>query len=143
MCTVIMAEEVADGRPPELSPEATLTLITNYFPFKHVFPKSFKPLPSYDDHNVYFHGTLEDRESGKEQFVLKLYNCNVYTSNVLEGLDAVMLYLKGKGFPCCHPIASRAGSHMMQSELPPVEKHYWNSEIQRESAAISSRYRDG
>lgn len=111
-----MAEAVADGRPPELSPEATLTLITKYFPFKHVFPESFKPLPSYDDRNVYFDGTLED---WKEQFVLKLYNCNVYTSHVLEGLNAVMLYLKDKGFPCCHPIASRTGSHMIQSELPP------------------------
>ena len=108
------------GRPPALSHEATVAFLTKHYPFKHVFPDSLKPLPSYDDRNVYFAGTPEgdDGGSGREQFVLKMHNSGVCTPRMLEGLNAVMLFLRERGFPCCYPIATRDGRHLIQSELP-------------------------
>ena len=106
-----MSTSAADGRPPDLSAEATSTLITTYFPFKSVSLNSFKPLPSYDDRNVYFTGTLENGERGEEPFVLKLYNCYTYTFEILEALNDVMLFLSARNFPCSCPLAGRDGRH--------------------------------
>ena len=108
----------ADGRPPELGSEATSVLVTTLFPFQHVSLNSIRPLPSYDDRNIYFTATPEPKGNGpclEEPFVLKLYNCYTTTVDVLEGLNAVMLFLSEGDLevPCCRPVASRAGSHVV------------------------------
>ena len=112
--------KAADGRPPDLGSEATSALVTTLFPFQHVSLDSIKPLPSYDDRNIYFNGILEQKRGehgscSEEPFVLKLYNCYTSTVDVLEGLNAVMLFLSERDLevPCCCPVASRAGTHVV------------------------------
>ena len=112
----------ADGRPPELGSGATSALITKLFPFKHVSIESMRALPSYDDRNTYFDGLLEtpDGSGCEEPFVLKISNRYINTPDIVEGLNAMMLFLSGRGFPCCCPVASRGGSHAIaasESEL--------------------------
>ena len=127
----------ADGRPPELGPEATSALVTTLFPFQHVSVNSIRPLPSYDDRNIYFTATLEPKKGNgsclEEPFVLKLCNCYTTTVDVLEGLNAVMLFLNERDLevPCCHPVASRAGSHVVV--VP-------ESEMTGEPAGSDARY---
>ena len=116
----------ADGRPPELCRSATSELITRLYPFESVSIDSFKPLPSYDDRNLYFTGILEKlggractNDEAEEEFVLKLYNRNVNSASVLEGLNDVMLWLRERGVPCCCPIAGRDGTYSVETELEP------------------------
>ena len=122
-----IARMAADGRPPELIPEATSSLITGHFPFSSVSLQSFKPLPSYDDRNIYFTGKLEiaagetsgrgSTASEEDAFVLKLYNRYTTTPAVLDGLNSIMLWLSNKGLPVCCPIASRDGKYEVHCEL--------------------------
>ena len=112
----------AHGRPPELTPEASSSLISRYFPFQSISLDTFKPLPSYDDRNVYFTGTLQQTGNGagdatEESFVLKLYNRNMSTPAVQDGLNILMLRLSERGIPCSRPIASRKGDCAVETEL--------------------------
>lgn len=106
----------ADGRPPEVSSEATAALITKYFPFKHVSLVSLKTLPSYDDRNIYFSGVLEEEGGqcgGERPFVLKLFNCITTNVDILHGITAIMQHLSERCFPNCCPIASRRGDYVI------------------------------
>lgn len=115
----------ADGRPPEPSREATVALITGNFPFSEVYPDSFKPLPSYDDRNIYFKGKVENTEKDgrgcsadeDDAYVLKLYNNIVYKADVLDALDSVMLWASERGVLCCRPIRSRYDGYAVQVGL--------------------------
>ena len=53
----------AAGRPPSLSSAAVTKLVKEYFCFQHVDEHSVKHLPSYDDRDFYFRGTVA-REPG-------------------------------------------------------------------------------
>lgn len=101
---------MAQGRPPDLSSEVASLLITQSFPFKNVFTSSFKSLPSYYDRNIYFEGVRETESCEETRFVLKISHSDI-ASDIIDGLNAMMLYLNKKGFPNCCPIASRGGSY--------------------------------
>ena len=124
-----MAAGVAMERPPEVDSNTAAALITKLFPFKHVSLESLKPLPSYYDRNIYFEGIRESRESADgsgdrqgstgEGYVLKV-SSSCITAEIIEGINSQMLFLSSKGFPCCHPIASRSGEYtrlVSKSEL--------------------------
>ena len=54
-----------------------------------------------------------------EAYVLKV-SSSCITAEVIEGINSQMLFLSSKGFPCCHPIASRSGEYtrlVSKSEL--------------------------
>ena len=132
---------VADGRPPEASSETTAALITNYFPFKYVSLTSLKALPSYDDRNIYFNGVLEDdrqadsSQCGEERpFVLKLTNHITTALDYLHGVNAMMHYLREKGFSNCCPIASRKGSYVVSASESEILG------VAREGAPSSTTY---
>ena len=113
---------IAGKRPPKLSWNAISALILELFPFKHVSTNSLKTLPSYDDSNFYFEGT---RDPGEETagtvgadteapFVLKICNSGISTE-VVEGMNEIMLFLKERGIPCCSPIFARNGRHLISA----------------------------
>ena len=112
-----MADKAA-ARPPELSSEATSSLITTFFPFKSVSIDSIKSLPSYNDRNVLFSGTMEESCTQEEEaFVLKMYNRHINTPAVVNGLSAMMLCVSESGIPCCRPIPRREDYQGVETEL--------------------------
>ena len=115
---------VEEGRPPELTPAAASQLVLSLFPFKSVSANSFKSLPSYDDRNLYFTGTLEkdeqhpvDSAEKERAFVLKLYNRNLEPPRVLDGLNAIMRWLSERGVPCSCPVTCRDGRYTARTPL--------------------------
>ena len=90
-------------RPPALSPEAVSALLLQYFPFKHVARESLKPLPSYDDRNIYFRGECRNGAAPGDGFVLKVLNSGIST-HVAEGMNDMMLFLSRRGIPCSRPV---------------------------------------
>ena len=101
-------------RPPQLNSGVASALITTFFPFKHVALESLKPLPSYDDRNVYFEGVREHNSSDQEEpFVLKVWNRGkAFSTEIIQGLSAIQLRLKSNRFPCTWPVAARSGHHI-------------------------------
>lgn len=99
------------GRPPELSSETVAILVKENFPFSEVDEISVKQLPSYDDRNFYFRGRLEVDEIRTEvqEYVAKVSN-SLMSCELLDGLNAVMYHLRGKGFHCPSPLLSRKGA---------------------------------
>ena len=97
------------GRPPPVSAQAVARLLTEFYPFRSVNQESVKPLPSYDDRNYYFRGTLEagDVDHVQTEFVLKLGNPLFSSYDALSGTNTMLVYLQQKGIKCIHPLLSR------------------------------------
>ena len=99
-----------------MTPEAVCALIVKLYPFQNVFSDSYKLLPSYYDRNIYFEGTREPEsavsDSAREAFVLKISNSELKI-DLVEGMNAMMFFLSERGIPCCCPIATRDGSHVI------------------------------
>ena len=111
--TTIM--EVRSERPPQVDSETAAALIAKHFPFRRISLGSLRSLPSYYDRNFYFEGVEEKRDGSsnlkeEEGFVLKV-SSRGSTPEIIDGLNSQMLFLSGKGFPCCYPIASRGGEY--------------------------------
>ena len=82
-----------------------------------------RQLPSYEDRNYYFKGTLDGELVGKgisrslegpesmTEFVLKLSNSSL-PYQLIEGINAVTNYLKSKAFSCPYPLTSRKGKEV-------------------------------
>ena len=103
-------------RPPEVESKTVVALLTKLYPFKHVSVDSLKPLPSYDDRNIYFEGVRETTNGSsdrKEPFIFKMSNYGIFTPEIVEGLNSMLLFLSRKGFPCCRPLASRSGQYAL------------------------------
>ena len=106
---------MANASPPAVDCKTAVALITKLFPFKRISIDSLKQLPSYSDRNIYFEGVREtidgNRDQDEEPFVLKLLNASLFTPEVIEDLNAVMVFLRGRGVPCTYPVATRNGSY--------------------------------
>lgn len=110
-------------RPPELEIQSAASLVLAVFPFSEVKERSVKQLPSYEDRNYYFRGTLDGELVGKgitrdqerpeaiNEFLLKLSNSSL-PYGLIEGINAVTNYLKSKGFSCPYPLPSRKGKEV-------------------------------
>lgn len=97
-------------RPPALSWDTAVSLITRIFPFKDVSPTTFKELLSYDDRLYYFEGQLEG-QLARKPFVLRLSNTKS-GHDIVSGHNAVMLHLRAKGIQCCEPIITKLGHQL-------------------------------
>lgn len=103
-----------------MTPEAVCALVVKFYPFKHVFPDSYRLLPSYYDRNIYFEGARvwcegaseSVTDHGRKAFILKISNSELKIE-VVEGMNAMMFFLNERGVPCCCPIATREGSHVI------------------------------
>ena len=107
--------EARSDRPPEVDSKTAEALIAKHFPFRRISVGSLRSLPSYYDRNIYFEGLQEKRDGSsnlqeEEGFVLKVSSRGT-TPEIIDGLNSQMLFLSGKGFPCCYPIASRGGEY--------------------------------
>ena len=114
-------------RPPALSPEAVSALLLQYFPFKHIARESFKPLPSYDDRNVYFRGECRNGAAPGDGFVLKVLNSGIST-HVAEGMNAMMLFLSHRGIPCSRPVPTRRGDYILTASESDLSSGSTNAE---------------
>jgi hypothetical protein len=115
----------AAGRPPSLSSAAVAKLVKEYFYFRHVDEQSVKQLPSYDDRNFYFRGTmtpeLEPATSVSSsifsdgEYILKLNNPLIVSYDVLKGINDLLNHLHAKNFTKCNqPLASREGGDLLK-----------------------------
>jgi hypothetical protein len=115
----------AAGRPPSLSSAAVAKLVKEYFYFRHVDELSVKQLPSYDDRNFYFRGTMTpDLEPAtgisssilsEGEYILKLNNPLIVSYDVLKGINDLLNHLHAKNFNKCNqPLASREGGDLLK-----------------------------
>ena len=127
----------ATGRPPSLSPGAVTKILKECFHFQDVDEQSVKQLPSYDDRNFYFRGTVTPEASAvntisSREYVLKLNNPLIVSYDVLKGINDLLNHLHAKGFTKCNrPLASREGGDLLvitrdklleyESHLEPIE----------------------
>ena len=104
------SSEPEGKRPPDLSWDASVSLLSRLFPLKDVSSTGFKQLPCYDDRLYYFEGQLDD-ELVRKPFALKISNGN-FGQAMVSGQNAVMLHLKAKGIQCCEPIMTKRGRYL-------------------------------
>lgn len=115
---IVMAEAL--GRPPSLQAKVVDTVLCKYFHFKKVLEDSIKPLPSFEDHNIYFEG--ETTNSTCSEFVLKLSNPMCTPTEVIKGINAMMKYVQECKFKflTSYPLPSENGTdvvHLTAKEL--------------------------
>ena len=113
----------AGGRPPSPSSAAVVKLAKEYFCFQDVDEYSVKQLPSYDDRNFYFRGSMApelatnigSKPSGETEYVLKLNNPLLASYDVLKSINALLNHLHAKGFTKCNrPLANREGADLLR-----------------------------
>lgn len=104
------ARELVEKRPPVLSLDSAVSVITRLFPFQDIFATTFKELPCSEDRLYYFEGQLEG-QLVRKPFVLRLSNGN-FGHAIISGQNAVMLHLRAKGIQCCEPILTKLGHHL-------------------------------
>ena len=117
----IMSSNAA-GRPPSLSSAAVAKLVKEYFYFQHIDEQSVKQLPSYDDRNFYFRGTVAPGTAANisssmslGEYVLKLNNPLLASYDVLKGINDLLNHLHLKGFTKCNqPLAGREGGDLLK-----------------------------
>ena len=126
-------------RPPPLSPETVSALVLRYFPFKQVAVESFKSLPSYDDSNVYFRGEAGWPGTNDDGFVLKVLNRGISTS-VVEGMNAMMLFLSDRGIPCSRPVPTRRGNYILTASESDLTMHSSGSTTIQQNAQCTAAY---
>lgn len=131
----------ATGRPPSLSSAAVAKLIKKHFYFHHVDEHSVKHLPSYDDRNYYFRGTVTTQPTATSvsssmsscgEYVLKLNNPLIASYNVLRGINDLLNHLRANGFTKCNqPLANREGGDLLKitkDKLLEYESHLESKE---------------
>lgn len=109
-------------RPPPLSVQTVVHHVIKYFPFRRVEEDSVKELVSYDDRNYCFRGILEGTTTGVQSFVFKVNHAEM-TSDLVEGLNAIMNHVHSRGISCPVPLCSRQGSQTVA--LPHTDLLTW------------------
>ena len=134
----------AAGRPPSLSSAAVAKLAKEYFYFQYVDEHSVKQLPSYDDRNFYFRGTVVPEgaasvgsSTSSGEYVLKLNNPLLASCDILKGINDLLNHLHAKGFVKCNqPLINREGSDLLnitKDKLLEHENHLESTENMDES----------
>ena len=130
----------AAGRPPSLTSAAVTKLVKECFCFQYVDEHSVKQLPSYDDRNFYFRGTVPPEAAANisplsissGEYVLKLNNPLLTSYDVLKGMNDLLNHLHARGFVKCNqPLVSRLGVDLLKitkDELLEYESHVAPSE---------------
>ena len=89
------------GRPPSLSAEAIVKLVTCYFDCKNLIESSVKSFLSYYDRTYYLRGEVLSDECS--EFILKLGNLEHISFPVVEGLNKLMHHLRSRRFKFLTP----------------------------------------
>ena len=136
----VMAEAL--GRPPSLNAKEVVMVVCKYFNFKNVIEDSIKPLPSFEDQNVYFRG--ETLNGTISEFVLKLTNPLCTPTEVIKGLNAMMNHIRACRFQfsTCYPLPCKDGTdvmHLTADELTNVNySGGWSNQVLDEIKSDSS-----
>ena len=78
--------------------------------------KNAKELESYDDRNFYLCGILRD---GKEsEFLLKIYNSDFDTRELIDAMHKIMFHLEDAGIACPVPQKTVTDDHLEILDLP-------------------------
>lgn len=102
---------VTAGRPPNISNQRLIQLLTSTLHFKEVNESEIKPLRSYADRNYYFRGTLDfplissgpantsvTNTSLECEYVFKINNPLLANFEEIKGINFITRHLNNQGF---------------------------------------------